>query len=94
MFKDMLVHVDQIDQSHGPLETAIHLAERFNAQLSGLHVTFLFHYVAAHDVWVAGLWEECKDELRAHRSDSKRQQRRRAFLAIGTMSTAIQMPHF
>src|SRR5215217_3826640 len=65
MFKDILVHVDQIDQSHGPLEAAIHLAERFNAQLSGLHVTSLFHYLAARDIWVAGLWEECKDELRA-----------------------------
>ena len=65
MLKDILVHVDKAEQPNGPLEAAIHLAERYNAHVSGLHVTSLFHYVAAHDVWVAGLWEECKDELRA-----------------------------
>jgi nucleotide-binding universal stress UspA family protein len=65
MLKDILVHVDKADQPNGPLEAAIHLAKRYNAHVSGLHVTSLFHYVAAHDVWVAGLWEECKDELRA-----------------------------
>jgi nucleotide-binding universal stress UspA family protein len=64
MLKDILVHVDYPEQSNGALEAAIHLARRFNAHLSGLHVTSLFHYVAAHDVWVAGLWEECKDDLR------------------------------
>jgi nucleotide-binding universal stress UspA family protein len=64
MLKDILVHVDHPEQSNGALEVAIHLAGRFNAHLSGLHVTSLFHYVAAHDVWVAGLWEECKDDLR------------------------------
>lgn len=64
MLKDILVHVDHAEQSDGPLEAAVHLAERFNAHLGGIHVTSLFHYVAAHDVWVAGLWEECKDDLR------------------------------
>jgi len=65
MLKDILVHVDHAEQANGPLKAAIHLAERFNAHLSGVHVTSLYHYVAAHDIWVAGLWEECKDELRA-----------------------------
>jgi nucleotide-binding universal stress UspA family protein len=65
MPKDILVHVDHADLSQGPLEAAIYLAERYNAHLSGIHVTSLFHYVAAHDIWVAGLWEACKDELRA-----------------------------
>jgi nucleotide-binding universal stress UspA family protein len=65
MLKDILVHVVRAEQPNGPLAAAILLAERYNAHLSGVHVTSLFHYVAAHDVWVAGLWEECKDELRA-----------------------------
>ncbi len=65
MLKDILVHVDHAEPSNAPLEAAIHLAESFNAHLGGIHVTSLYHYVATHDVWVAGLWEKCKDDLRA-----------------------------
>ncbi|MGH8502723.1 MAG: universal stress protein [Gammaproteobacteria bacterium] len=64
MLKDILVHVDDPEKC-AALDTAIGLAQRFNAHLSGLHVTSLFHYVAAKDVYVAGLWEASKDELRA-----------------------------
>jgi nucleotide-binding universal stress UspA family protein len=65
MLKDILVHVDNVEHSKAPLEVAIHLAQRFNAHLSGLHVTSLFHYVGARDAWIAELWEQCKDDLRA-----------------------------
>ena len=84
MLKDILVHVDHAEQSNAPLEAAVHLAERFNAHLGGVHVTSLYHYVAAHDVWVAGLWEACKDELRAA-ADSAQERFKSATARAGVL---------
>src|SRR5215217_3431512 len=64
MIKDILVHVDNAEQDSSTLEAAIYLTQRFNAHLNGVHVSSLLDYAAAKDIFVAGLWEECKEDLR------------------------------
>jgi nucleotide-binding universal stress UspA family protein len=64
MIKDILVHVNNAEQDNPTLEAAIYLTQRFNAHLKGVHVSSLLDYAAAKDIFVAGLWEECKEDLR------------------------------